>query len=89
MGRITFWSYCKDHNNSDRLFDSIGSFKIKSLIPNNYLSSKKHRIELISGLTNIKWLYEPGSGPSLKLEVHGGFQNVQITPELIWEKNDG
>ncbi len=51
----------------------VGNFVLKSKIPSHLLNEGNYRIELIGGLHNISWLFEPNKGgPSIYFSIQGG-----------------
>ncbi len=51
----------------------VGNFILKSKIPSHLLNEGNYRIELIGGLHNISWLFEPNKGsPSIFFSIQGG-----------------
>lgn len=82
---MVYWSWCKDDPNSYVPFEQEGRFYLNTTIPASYLNENTYKIEIISGLTGVKWLLEPGKFEIFrKLSIDGGFSNLIITPTFLW-----
>ena len=72
-----------------------GVNKIRSKIPPRFLNEGVYRIEMIGGLYNRQWLYEPNvNSPSIYLNIQGGLSDSPywmtkrpgvLAPVLKWE----
>ena len=73
-GELLYWSYHTDSDEVDWPSLSPGVRTITSMLPAQLFNEGNFRVELLAGLHNRVWIFEPGqSGPKIWLEVRGGF----------------
>jgi lipopolysaccharide transport system ATP-binding protein len=93
---LLYWSYHTD-GNSDTPNIKIGKNTLKSKIPKDVLNSGKYRIELIGGLHNKEWFFEPNRGnPTLFIKIDKKFEGNPLwtnkrpgllAPKIKWDNN--
>ncbi|MBS4062409.1 MAG: ABC transporter ATP-binding protein [Bacteroidetes bacterium] len=91
-----FWSYQTDSQEEDwPIIRQPGNYKFKTKFPKRLLNEGRYRVELIGGLHNIKWIFEPQKlNPYFYVEINGGLsdsiyytqkRNSIIAPIFKWE----
>jgi lipopolysaccharide transport system ATP-binding protein len=72
-----YWSYQTDSNQDEwPKITSPGSFRLKTVFPRRLLNEGRYRLELIGGIHNIKWLFEPRkNNPQFYIEIIGGLSD--------------
>ncbi len=96
-GLPLYWSYPTDNNPETWPQLKPGPVIFRSRLPNHLLNQGRDRLDMLGGLHNRKWLFEPGrTVPSLELSLSGGigespyFVNRRptvLSPILDWETN--
>lgn len=67
-GDTIFWSYFNDSKQHPSI--KTGQHQLESYIPINFLTEGEYFIQIIGGVHNQRWLYEPGhSKANLKFEL--------------------
>ncbi len=70
---LLYRSYQTDGEESTWPKIMLGNFTIRSKLPSHLLNEGNYRIELIGGLHNRSWLFEPNKGgPSIYFSIQGG-----------------
>jgi hypothetical protein len=83
-----FWSWARqdDIATPRLLLNKNGNFRLESIIPPNYINEGNYRIELVSGITQVKWLLAPNTFEiALSFQMVGGFKDVIINPSFNWQ----
>ncbi|MCX6754453.1 MAG: ABC transporter ATP-binding protein [Candidatus Nomurabacteria bacterium] len=76
---LLYWSYQIDGDNTDIPKLQIGRNIIKSIIPVEILNNGRYTIELIGGIHNKEWLFEPNKGnPTLTIEIDRKFNTSHL-----------
>jgi lipopolysaccharide transport system ATP-binding protein len=71
-----YWSCQADGAEQDWPILNKGINKLRSKIPSRFLNEGSYRIEMIGGLYNRQWLYEPNvNSPSIYLNIQGGLSD--------------
>lgn len=93
-----YWSCQADGTEESQLSMHKGINKIRSKIPQRFLNEGTYRIEMIGGLYNRQWLYEPNiSSPSIYLNIQGGLSDSAywmakrpgvLAPVFHWEHTE-
>jgi lipopolysaccharide transport system ATP-binding protein len=75
---------------------TVGPNYYTAVIPNNFLNESEYTVELIVGLRNRHWFFDPGKNtPIIKFQIKGGLSNSPLwinkrpgilAPILLWEK---
>lgn len=91
-----YWSCQADGLEQDWPILRKGLNKLRSKIPSRLLNEGTYRIEMIGGLYNRQWLYEPNvNSPSIYLNIQGGLSDSPywmakrpgiLAPLFNWEK---
>lgn len=75
-GTLLYWSYHTDFTKDQSITLKPGRRVIRSEIPAYFLNEEAYRLELIGGLHNKEWLFEPrASAPGISLSVEGGLSS--------------
>ncbi|HSZ58689.1 MAG TPA: ABC transporter ATP-binding protein [Tepidisphaeraceae bacterium] len=87
-GETLYWSYQTDTGERSWPRLSLGQCVLRSKLPQRLLNEGTFRIELIGGLTQRAWFFEPGvSAPSISLTIQGGLSDsplwMQRRPGLL------
>ena len=90
-----YWSCQADSSENSWPVLRKGKNKLRSKIPLRLLNEGTYRIEMIGGLYNRQWLYEPKvNSPSIYLKIQGGLSDSPywmakrpgvLAPVLNWE----
>lgn len=94
-GNVVYWSYHRDSNRKYWPNISIGINRLMSLVDKNLLQTGKYTLELIGGLHNRQWLFEPGkNNPTVNIFLNtkntdSPFMTVKrpglIAPIITWK----
>ena len=94
-GTLLYWSVQTDEPEVQWPKISEGPFTLVSKIPKHLLNEGSYRIELIGGLNNRLWLFEPGgNNPVINFSIRGGLSDSPywmvkragiLAPVLHWE----
>jgi len=94
-GDMLYWTYQTDVSQEKWPEIKKGKNIFKGEIPARLLNEGVYRIELIGGLNNAKWLFEPGKdNPGVYMEIFGGLSDSPyftsrrptiISPIIKWE----
>lgn len=69
---LLYWSYHTDVPPAPKL--SIGKNTITSTLPTDILNTGTYRLEIIGGIHNKEWFFEPGRGnPSIEVTIEKDF----------------
>ena len=75
-GTLLYWTYHTDTDPVRWPAVACGRVTLRSRLPARLLNEGSYRIELIGGLTNRVWLFEPGvSAPHITLDVRGNLSD--------------
>jgi lipopolysaccharide transport system ATP-binding protein len=97
-GETLYWSYHTDSADAEAEIREPGTFVLRSRLPVELLNVGRYRVELIGGIHNRKWLYEPASSPAiLDLQIDSavgpprlwGPRPTLLSPILKWERAQG
>jgi lipopolysaccharide transport system ATP-binding protein len=93
---LLYWSYHTDTESSLNKLLNLGKNIIYSKIPIEILNNGKYKIEIIGGIHNKEWIFEPQKGnPTLFIEIKKIFKNNPLwtqkrpgilAPKIIWKK---
>ena len=93
-----YWSCQADGAEGDWPVLHKGMNKLRSKIPPRFLNEGSYRIEMIGGLYNRQWLYEPNvNSPSIYLNIQGGLSDSPywmvkrpgiMAPIFRWESTE-
>lgn len=94
-GELLYWTYQTDGPPTSWPRLTTGTNLLRSRLPPRLLNEGVYRIELIGGLHNREWLFEPQlSAPSITLAIEGGLSDSPhwtakrpgtLAPILAWE----
>jgi lipopolysaccharide transport system ATP-binding protein len=72
--KVVFWSFHNDQDYAAKVF-TAGKMRLRLKIPRHFLNEGQYRVELMSSIAFVRWLFgEPGDQcPALELKVVGGF----------------
>ena len=72
-GTLLYWTYQSDSSDTDRPILKVGECTLRSNIPVELLNEGRYTIELIGGIYNTEWFFEPRTDvPTLMLDIEGG-----------------
>lgn len=91
-----YWSYHTDDSSNALKMTQGGVVKLFSELPTQLLNEGSYRIELIGGIHNKQWFFEPEkNAPELFITISGVLSNSPywttkrpgiIAPTLLWKK---
>ncbi len=94
-GTLLYWSYQTDSPEVQWPQLRLGVQTLRARLPERLLNEGSFRIELVGGLHNRVWLFEPGSQtPAIHLNIQGGLSDSPmwiskrpglLAPILRWE----
>jgi lipopolysaccharide transport system ATP-binding protein len=92
-GALLYWTY---HSDYDWTPLEAGTIRLRGELPAQVLNEGSYRVELIGGLHNSEWLFEPGvNAPHLTLVVRGNYSESPLwlekrpgvlAPGLRWKR---
>lgn len=89
-----FWSYATDAAEEKWPKLRLGKNILKAKLPQGLLNKGTYTYHLLASYHFIKWIVEPGKGPSVSLEIDGGYSDSpfwqstrpgSLAPTLEWE----
>ena len=71
---VVMWSFHNDRDYETKVFSS-GTVQLRVKIPRHFLNEGQYRVELMSSVAFVRWLFgEPGDEcPALEFKITGGF----------------
>jgi len=94
-GSELFWSYHTDADENAWPKLKLGSNVICVDLPVGLFNKGRYTFYLIAGLHCIQWIYAPGRGPSVVVEIDGGYSDSpfwqltrpgMLAPTLVWRR---
>jgi len=81
---LLYWSYQTDQPETDWLKLTPGRWRFCSPLPRRMFNEGTYRVELIAGLHNRQWLFEPGrNNPSIFFTIQG---EISDSPNWILKR---
>ncbi|MGV7005910.1 ABC transporter ATP-binding protein [Desulfovibrio sp. QI0442] len=88
-----FWSYTTDA--AEKMWPKLklGKNTLKAKLPQGVLNKGTYTFHLMASYHFIKWIIEPGQGPSVSVDIDGGYSDSPfwqvsrpsvIAPTLVW-----
>ena len=59
----------------------LGRAVLRGRIPSGLLNEGTYRLELVAALHRREWLFKPGAGPSVLLQLQGGLSDSPLWPQ--------
>lgn len=80
-----FWSWARLDEAPAFSLDKAGKFRLETTIPSKFINEGTYRIELVSGITSVKWLLTPNTFEiSLSFQIVGGHNTIVLNPQFNW-----
>ena len=89
-----FWSYATDTGEGSWPKLRLGKNSLKAKLPQGLLNKGTYTYHLLASYHFIKWIVEPGKGPSVSVDIDGGYSDSPfwqstrsglLAPTLEWE----